>query len=275
MDRSGGSRLRPVATAAGAALLVAIVAIGADLRPATSPGGALAFDPQAIARVMVPLLRFGYLAVLVAAFYRWLVAREARPRRRGGGRPPSLLATFLALCLIALGVFVFSSTAGETPPATTTTLVRAGTGAAPRPGQVRPAVVEEPGWVLVALAVTGLAGLAAIAARRAGGSSSPVPSPGSPLPAVMPSSRDLPVGGDTRARVFAAYRRVEAAAGARGLARAGHETVASHLQRLERPAPGDRLTMAYHAARFSPFEVTEGMAASAESAASELERGLA
>src|SRR5690606_16536468 len=104
MDQTGRSRVGAVATAATAGFLVMVVAAGAGFEGIGVPGRFFSLEPGAMAAYVVPLLRFGYLALLVVAFYRWLVTREGRSRGGARRRPPSFLATFLALVLLAGGI---------------------------------------------------------------------------------------------------------------------------------------------------------------------------
>lgn len=278
MDQTGRSRVGAVATAATAGFLVMVVAAGSGFEGIGVPGRFFSLEAEAMAAYLVPLLRFAYLALLAVAFYRWLVTREGRPRGRARRRPPSFLATFLALVLLAGGIFLFMATVDRSGvPSTSTSFppnsgldqpVPAAEGVAPLAG--------EPGWGLVVLALAGLAGAIFLVVQRYERPEATAVSSRSPVPPVdSVRARDgAAVSGDARARVYAAYRRVEEFARRSGMARAIYETVAAHLRRLDPADPARLLTLAYHRARFSPLEVTEETADTAEEAARMLTKEL-
>ncbi|HSJ35430.1 MAG TPA: DUF4129 domain-containing protein [Acidimicrobiia bacterium] len=271
MDHTGRSRVGAVATAATAGFLVMVVAAGAGFEGIGVPGRFFSLEPGAVAAYVVPMLRFGYLVLLVVAFYRWLVTREGRSRRGAQRRPPSFLATFLALVLVAGGIFLFMATVDRTGVPSTSTSFPPNSGldqSVPVADGVAP-LVGEPGWGLVVLALAGLAGAILLVVQRYGRSDGAAVSARSAVPTVgsVGPSEGAAVPGGARSRVYAAYRRVEDAAQRSGMARAIYETVAAHLRRLHPPDPARLLTVAYHRARFSPLEVTEETAVSAEEAA--------
>lgn len=271
MDQTGRSRVGAVATAATAGFLVMVVAAGAGFEGIGVSGRFFSLEPGAMAAYVVPLLRFGYLALLVVAFYRWLVTREGRSRGGARRRPPSFLATFLALVLLAGGIFLFMATVDRTGVPSTSTSFPPNTGfdqSVPVADGVAP-LVGEPGWGLFVLAIAGLAGAILLVVQRYGRSDGTTASARSAVPTVGPvgPSEGAAGPGDARNRVYAAYRRVEEAAQRSGMARAVYETVAAHLRRLHPSDPARLLTLAYHRARFSPLEVTEETAVDAEEAA--------
>lgn len=278
MDQTGGSRVRALAAAAGAGFLVMVVAAGAGFDDVGVPGRFFSFEAEAVAGFVVPLLRFAYLALLVVAFYRWLVTREGRRRGRARRGPPSMLATFLALVLLTGGIFLFMATVDRSPVATTITSFPEAVGSDPSvpalPDTEAPPLADDPGWGLVMLALAGLVGAVFLVVHRSRSHEGVVAGSGS-LPgteyAAGPGAA-VPTPDTTRARVYAAYRRVEEVSGRSGKARARHETVATHLRRLTPLEPSRSLTLAYHQARFSPLEVTEETAVAAEEAAAALTR---
>jgi hypothetical protein len=278
MDQTGGSRVRAVAAAAGAGFLVMVVAAGAGFDDVGVPGRFFSFDAEAMAGYVVPLLRFAYLALLVVAFYRWLVTREGRRRGRARRRPPSFLATFLALVLLTGGIFLFMATVDRSPVATTTTSfpeVAGSDQSVPAPNAAPP-LADDPGWGLVLLALAGLAGAAFLAVHRSRPPAGVAVRSGTRPRPVRPTGvgKAVPISDTTRARVYDAYRQVEETARRSGKERATYETVATHLRRLTPSAPSRSLTQAYHRARFSPLEVTEETAVTAEEAAGALTREL-
>lgn len=278
MEQTGGSRVRALAAAVGAGLLVMAVAAGAGFEDVGDPGRFFSLETEAVAGYVVPLLRFAYLALLVVAFYRWLVTREGRRRGRARHRPPSMLATFLALVLLTGGIFLFMVTVDRSPVATTVTSFPevAGSDASVPVSTVAPPLADDPGWGLIALALAGLAGAVFLAVHRSRPFGAAEVHSGT-APGLDGSTlvrEAVPPADPTRARIYGAYRRVEDASGLHGKARAPHETVATHLRRLAPPEPSRSLTRAYHRARFSPLDVTEETAASAEEAAEVLAREL-
>lgn len=278
MVQTGGSRVRALAAAAGAGFLVMVVAAGAGFENVGVPGRFISLETEAVAGYVVPLLRFAYLALLVVAFYRWLVTREGRRRGRARRGPPSILATFFALVLLTGGTFLFMATVDRSPVASTVTSFPEVTGShqsVPVPTD-SPPLAGDPGWGLILLALAGLAGAVFLAVHRtrpygvAEGHSETAPG----LDGSTGVRAPVPSSDPTRARVYRAYQRVEEASGLRGRARAPHETVATHLRRMQPPEPSRSLTQAYHRARFSPLAVTEETADSAEKAAEALAREL-
>jgi hypothetical protein len=136
-------------------------------------------------------------------------------------------------------------------------------------------LADDPGWGLVVLAVAGLVGAIFLAIHRSRSSQDVAPSGTRPRLESTTGVGKAGSGSDTaRARVYDAYRRVEEISGRSGKARSPHETIAAHLRRLTPLEPSRSLTLAYHQARFSPLEVTDETAVSAEEAAVALAREL-
>lgn len=278
MEQTGGSRVRALAATAGAGLLVMVVAAGAGFEDVGVPGSFFSVEAEAVAGYVVPLLRFAYLALLVVAFYRWLVTREGRRRGRARRRPPSIFATFLALVLLTGGIFLFMVTVDRSPVATTVTSFPEVTGSdqSVPVSAVAPPLADDPGWGMIALALAGLAGAVFLAVHRSRPSGAVgVHSGAAPgLDGSTGVRAEVPPSDPTRARVYGAYQRVEDASELGGKGRAPYETVATHLRRLAPPEPSRSLTQAYHRARFSLLDVTEETAVSAEEAAEALAREL-
>lgn len=260
--------------------MLVLVAVTATFRSGDTASRFFAADADRVAEVVVPVLRLAYLALLVIAFYRWLVTREGRRYGRLRRRPPSLLATFLALVLLAVGMFVFMVAVDErTAVTSTTSFPREGSGSVPGASPL-PTVPDlaQPGWGMVLLAVVGLAAIVFMTVDRRRQTPAITAPVTSPAPVATGPGHDVTTEmgepGSPRQRVFVAYRRVEEAAEATGLARARDETVAAHLRRLSPPDATRRLVSLYHRARFSPHVIDQSGAAEAEAAGSDVEREL-
>lgn len=280
MAPPGASRFRAVAAASGLGLMLVLVAVTATFRRGDTATRFFAADAERVAEVVVPVLRLAYLALLVVAFYRWLVTREGRRYGRLRRRPPSLLATFLALVLLAVGLFLFMVAVDDrTAVTTTTSFPREATGSVPEslPLPAAPDLAQ-PGWGIVLLAVVGLAAIVFLTVDRRRQTPAVTAPVAPPARAAAGTDHDMMTGmgepGSPRQRVFGAYRRVEEAAGEKGLARARDETVAAHLRRLSPPDATRRLVSLYHRARFSPHVITPDGAAEAEAAGADVEREL-
>jgi hypothetical protein len=259
--------------------MLVLVAVTATFRSGDTATRFFAADADRVAEVVVPVLRLAYLALLVIAFYRWLVTREGRRYGRLRRGPPSLLATFLALVLLAVGLFVFMVTVDDrTAVTTTTSFPREGVGSMPEsvPLPATPDLAQ-PGWGIVLLAAVGLAAIVFLTVdrrRQTPAVTAPVAPSGSAAGRGHEAMIEMGQPGSPRHRVFVAYRRVEEAAGEKGLARARDETVAAHLRRLSPPDATRRLVSLYHRARFSPHVITQDGAAEAEAAGADVEREL-
>lgn len=285
MDRPN-SWIRGAALAASLGILLLLVAGVAS----TPPGGGRGIEVtrEGIAATVEPIVRFLYLAILVMAFYRWLVYRDGdgreRKRRRGG--PLSIiivLAVFTSLFFFLLytGQDEFQTWFGseteedeerdktigedETDVEGQTLEVGVEDGV---PGEPEPPSTPLAWVVLLGLGVMLLA--AFVVSRR------PRPPPDTPEfiragadPVVEAAMADP---ADPRGRVFRAYRRVEIAAGLRHK-RQPWETVGSHLRRLpDAGGANNRLAGVYNTARFSDQSVGDGTAAAAENDAEAVAR---
>ncbi|MGA7272421.1 MAG: DUF4129 domain-containing protein, partial [Acidimicrobiia bacterium] len=253
--------------------VVAVVATGLPGTESAPPPG---IDPDVVADLVGPTMRLLYAAVLLAAIYRWLIRPRAARRRRSRD-PVSPWATLAAMVVVAaVALLVLPSLHFGGPGASEPVLPTVTTTADPAVPTSDAVPVAGPDvWVLIAAAVAVLA--FAMFRRRtgAGRAGRYIPTvPSQPPRAWIESSPDP---GDTRSRVLAAYRRVAGRAAEVGVARAGSETVTSHLMRLagsEQEGPTGLLADLYNRARFSIHPTSGSEATSAEQLSKQIREGL-
>ncbi|HEX2153143.1 MAG TPA: DUF4129 domain-containing protein [Acidimicrobiia bacterium] len=279
MSKTVVLRLKSLAMAGGAVVLLTVVALAAGSLPgddATAPF--IAIEGDTFASAMRQVLFVLYLALLASALYL-LMVRPSRTGSKRRARRASPLVTVLSLLLLGVVWFTIrdrfpftqegAGSVGAGPPAT-------GEATAPAAGDAT-AAVTAPGWELVVLAVMGLVAIGYLFVSRRRVLPRPLETTASPPPGSRSTEAPPPTTpGDPRGRVFAAYRVVESMAGRSGVERATGDTVGSHLRRLAdlvADAPG-RLAHLYNRARFSPHSITLGDAEQAEGASAEITERL-
>lgn len=269
MVRTAAVRRRRWGLAAAVGLLLLVVAaMAGDVPGRDRPGRFLSLDTDAIARWVVPIVRFAYLLLLLAALYHWLNERQAGRRRPGERKRASPLATFLALVVVAaLVVLVLPNLRSSRDAMVSTTTI-----GSPRPASVAddpeeliaPEATIGSWWLVAFLGAAAL--LYLVAAGRRGGEILADEEGRRPMPPpIEPKTSEGSL--DPGSRVLAAYRRVEEASERSGLGRSPAETAASHLRRLGTAtelSPSVRLAAGFHEARYSSRPVPEETADAAE-----------
>lgn len=266
-------RLRAAGAVVAVVALAYLVAVGATgLGAGATTGRFVSVEAAQVSQVFSVVLG----AVMAWAFYELLVNRRMTVRRLGGHerlRPWHLLAAALIAVAVLVGFRQLDPSLFDDAPPTTFTTGEASVTDRVDDGETDPAAA--PGWHLWAAAAVGIVALAGLVTAgvlrrpRRGhdgadiGQEEVAASEGEP-----PSS-----SADSGHRVFAAYRRVEAAATGAGLERPHSETVRAHLRRLGGGAASgaaDDLAAVYDGVRFSTAVPGDREAALAEKAGDDL-----